>query len=416
MAGAAAAAGLDLDQVAAEARMTAVSVATMGVALASCTLPGASEPGFSLTETEVELGLGIHGEPGVGKVALGSADQMTDQLLDPISAEIRLTQGDRVVLMINGLGGTPAMELALVARRAIARLESQGILVERAYVGTFLSALDMAGVSVSVLRADDARLARLDATTDAPAWPNPGAVARPRTRNAATIRGEDLTATGEFTPVGPPRTSVGRSIEAALQASAQALAAAATRLNALDQAVGDGDLGSSLRRGAQTMHEATSSLPLDDPSAFLHALGMLLQSSLGGTSGPLYAVFFLRAASRLKGIPPDDLTVPNIWAEAFRSGCDGVAELGGAGRGDRTMLDALLPASDAFTNALAQGESARQALSLAAAAAEAGAKVTGSLTPRRGRSSYLGVRAIGHIDPGAEAVAVWLRAVARALG
>ena len=415
IAGAAANMGLDLHEVASEARAAAESVATMGVALTPCTLPGASEPGFTLGESEVELGLGIHGEPGISKALLEPADRMTDRLLDTILADMRLSCGDRVVLLVNSLGATPMMELALVARQGIARLESQGILVERAYVGTFLTALEMAGVSLSILRVDDARLARLDLATDAPAWPNHGAVARPRTRHSASIHVEDLTATGEFMPVGPPQTLVGQKIEAAHRASAQALAAGATRLNALDQAVGDGDLGTSLKRGAQTIHEATSSLPLDDPSASLHTLGMLLQSSLGGTSGPLYAVFFLRAATRLKGVPPQGLADPKVWAEAFHSGCQGVIELGGAGRGDRTMLDALLPASEALFDALAQDQPPRMALASAADAAERGARATASLTPRRGRSSYLGQRAIGHPDPGAEAVALWLRAVARAL-
>ncbi len=415
VAGATAALGLDLYEVAAAARATAESVATMGVALTPCTLPGAVEPGFFLGESEVELGLGIHGEPGVRKAVLESADAMTDHLLDPITVETRLASGDRVALLVNSLGGTPAMELNLVARRAISRLESQGISVERAFVGTFLTALDMAGVSISVLRVDDARLERLDAATDAPAWPNPAAISRPRARHSTTIQVENLTETGEFLPVGPPQTRVGRYFEAGLQGSAQALAAAATRLNALDQAVGDGDLGTSLRRGAQTMNQATSSLPLDDPSASLHALGMLLQSSLGGTSGPLYAVFFLRAASRLKGVSQSGLADPKSWADAFRSGCEGVIELGGAGRGDRTMLDALLPASDALNDALAHGRPPREALAAAAEAAELGAKATSTLTPRRGRSSYLGHRALGHPDPGAEAVSVWLRALSRTL-
>jgi dihydroxyacetone kinase len=142
---------------------------------------------------------------------------------------------------------------------------------------------------------------------------------------------------------------------------------------------------------------------------------LTLQGSLGGTSGPLYAVLLLRAAARLKGASSDALADPELWAAAFRAGCDGVIELGGAGRGDRTMLDALMPACDALTDALIAGRRVRDALLAAADAAEAGARSTADLTPRRGRSSYLGRRALGHVDPGAEAVAVWLRAVAHAL-
>jgi dihydroxyacetone kinase len=154
--------------------------------------------------------------------------------------------------------------------------------------------------------------------------------------------------------------------------------------------------------------EALPSYPLDDPPAALHALAVTLQRTLGGTSGPLYAAFFLRAAARLRGSWPDD---PRAWGEAFQAGCTAVAELGGAGRGDRTMLDALLPAADAFQAAVGSGQAPADALRAAAAAATAGARAAADMVPRRGRSSYLGGRALGHPDPGAEAVVVWLGAL-----
>ena len=136
-----------------------------------------------------------------------------------------------------------------------------------------------------------------------------------------------------------PQTRLGQAVGAALRAGAEALIEAAPRLTELDQAVGDGDLGISLERGGRAVRVALPSYALDDPAAALHALPATLQSTLGGTSGPLYAAFFVRAAARLRRGRPDD---PAAWAEAFRAGCAAVAELGGAGRGDRTMLDALL--------------------------------------------------------------------------
>jgi dihydroxyacetone kinase len=197
---------------------------------------------------------------------------------------------------------------------------------------------------------------------------------------------------------------------AALTAAAQALIAAAPRLTELDQAVGDGDLGISLERGARAVQDQLPTYPLDDPAATLHALGVALQSSLGGTSGPLYAAFLVRAGSALRGRRADD---PGAWAEAFAAGCAAVAELGGAARGDRTMLDALLPAADAFRSAVASGRTPAEALRAAAVAAAEGARTTATMPPRRGRSSYLGERALGHPDPGAAAIAVWLAALAR---
>jgi dihydroxyacetone kinase len=406
IAGAAAEAGASLAEVAAEAREAASAVRTMGVALSSCTVPAAGQPTFLLGEDEIELGLGIHGEPGVRRGRLEPADALVDQLLTAILAEQTSTPGGHVVLLVNNLGGTPTMELAIVTRRAIAVLQERGLVVERVYLGTFLSALEMAGVSLSVLPVDDKRLARLDAPTEAPAWT--GAAARTRTQAGASSVSVPIPVATP-TPTRP-HTRLGLAVEAAIQAGANALIAEGPRLTQMDQKVGDGDLGISLERGARAVLQALPSYPLDDPVATLHALGITLQRALGGTSGPLYAEFFLRAAGALR---QGDSANPRTWAEAFQAGCAGIAELGGAARGDRTMLDALLPAAEAFRETVHSGRSLSDALRAAAAAAATGAQATADLMPRRGRSSYLGTRALGHADPGAEAVAVWLGAVSR---
>jgi dihydroxyacetone kinase len=383
----------------------------MGVALSACTVPAAGKPSFELGPGEIEMGLGIHGEPGVRRAPLETADATTDRLLTAIANDLRLARGDRIAVLVNNLGGTTQMELAIVARRAVQGLEGAGIIVERVYLGTFLSALEMAGVSLSAMRVDDSRLARLDAPTDAPAWPNVKAVARERTRPPTPAFYEDLTPTSNYRLPSVALSARGQAIEDALSAVTTALFDAAPRLNELDRAVGDGDLGISLERGAKALRDNLAGLPLDDPPAFLHALGLILQKAMGGTSGPLYAVLCLRAAAKLKRASSE---TPKTWAEAFRAGCDGVIELGGAGRGDRTMLDALLPACDAVFEAADAGSPVADVLCAAADAAEFGATETSEMLPRRGRSSYLGDRALGHPDPGASAVAVWLRALANA--
>lgn len=406
VAGATAEAGATLAEIAAEARDAASAVKTMGVALTPCTVPAAGRPGFSLGEDEVELGLGIHGEPGVRRLTIEPADALVDRLMGPILAE---TAGDRVVLMVNNLGGTPAMELAIVARHAVDVLERGGRRVERVYAGTFLSALEMAGVSLTVLPVDDRRLARLDAPTDAPAWPN--AADRPRLRARSTAASPEPASRVE-SAAGGPRTATGRRLGAAAQAAARSLIEAEARLTGLDQAVGDGDLGISLTRGARVMLERLPSCSLDDPAATLHDLALTLQRALGGTSGPLYAMALLRAASCVRSNNPE---VAATWAEALQAGAAGIAELGGAAIGDRTMLDALVPAAEALASGLRAGCSPTAALRDAVAVADREAEATASLLPRQGRSSYLGDRALGHPDPGAVAVAVWLRAVSESL-
>ncbi|MBX6313034.1 MAG: dihydroxyacetone kinase subunit DhaK, partial [Isosphaeraceae bacterium] len=362
IAGAAAEAGATLAAVAAEARAAAADVWTMGVALSPCTVPAAGRPGFVLGEDEIELGLGIHGEPGVRRGPIEPADPLVDRLLGAILAEARLQAGERVALLVNNLGGTPTMELAIVARRAIAALEAAGLAVVRGYAGAFLTALEMAGVSLSVLRVDYRRLARLDAPTEAPAWPN--AANRPRARSAEPI---PIAASTEPRPLpGPPRTALGLRMREAIEVAARALIQAAPELTELDRFVGDGDLGISLARGAEALREALPSFPWDDPAETLNALGRTFQRAVGGTSGPLYAVFFLRAAERLRTGPVTD---PLTWAAAFQEGGRGVADLGGAAPGDRTMLDALIPATAAFEAGLRAGKSPTEALRGAAAAA-----------------------------------------------
>lgn len=401
IAGAAAESGLSLAQVASEARAAALAVRTMGVALSPCTVPSAGLPGFTLADDEIELGLGIHGEAGFARVPLRSADSLVDTLVSKIIDAGEFDRTGSVALVVNGLGGTPAMELAIVARRAVIALEELGVKVARLYLGNFLTALEMAGVSLSVLGLDPARLERLDAPTLAPAWPS--IAGRPQDRVAEPETTSPDLHSAVVTPLSPS-TETGHAIEAALRHAARALIAAEPSLTASDQAVGDGDLGISLTRGAKAILDGLPCLPLDDPAATARALGICLEQALGGTSGPLYAAFFLRAAASLDQRPGD-------WAMAFEAGCAAVGDLGGAARGDRTMLDALLPGSDAFSSAIRSGIPARDALHLAANAARDGAASTSAMTPRRGRSSYLGDRAVGHPDPGAEAVAIWLGAI-----
>jgi dihydroxyacetone kinase DhaK subunit len=173
VAGAAAEAGMPLAEVARLTQAAAGALGTMGVALGAGTVPAAGTPGFTLGESEIELGLGIHGEKGVERTSLQPADHLVDTLLTAIVSDGHLAEGARVALLVNGLGGTPPMELSIVMRRALGFLRGRGIMVERAWTGNFLTALEMPGCSISVLQVDDERLALIDAPAEAPAWKGP---------------------------------------------------------------------------------------------------------------------------------------------------------------------------------------------------------------------------------------------------
>jgi dihydroxyacetone kinase len=405
--GAAASQGKNLANLAAIGRSAIQSLATMGLSFSAGTSPAVGRPSFELGEDEMELGLGIHGEPGVKRTRLETADKLTETLLGETLKYGNFGEERRVAVMVNNLGATTEMELAIVARHAVPFLQSEGYTVERIYAGTFLSSLDMAGISISVLGVNDERLGWLDAPTTAPSWPNvpkrrPGkAEARITNRMSAEVRrsiGEEA------------RTGAGRRLARAIGAACQALIEAEEELTEMDRATGDGDLGASMRRAAMAVRNTMDSYQPTNVAATLKALGHDLQREMGGSSGPLYGVFFLRCGNVLESSRTSRLAQ---WVEAVDQGCQAVSELGGAKPGDRTMLDALAP----FVKSLkdARGELSREILLTAVEAAERGAKATAQMKPRLGRSSYLGDRVLGHPDPGAKAVAIWLRAASEAL-
>ncbi|MFB4375339.1 dihydroxyacetone kinase family protein [Agrobacterium tumefaciens] len=399
LAGAAAEQGLPLQEVARIAREAAEKLSSMGISLGSCTLPAVGRPGFVLGDAEIEVGLGIHGEQGVRRMSIASADELVKLVLETIEADGGLKSGDRVALLVNGLGSTPPMELAVVARSAITRLEAKGVVVERAWAGTFLSALDMPGFSLSVMHVDDAMLNLIDAPTDAGAWPRGGAVNRNRVLPSAGVE-KSVTAEIEI-------TAAGERLRSAAERVARALIAAEPKLTQLDSVTGDGDLGTSMVRGA----EAILALPREsfaDVSGGLMAMANAMRKAIGGSSGPFYATGLMRASRHLAGIEkPTDQQM----AEAFVAAVLAVSELGGARPGDRTMIDALNPAAETFRDKLAAGALTDEAWRSASAAGIAGAEATASMKPRLGRASYLGERAIGHPDAGAVAVSIWLEAI-----
>lgn len=155
IAGAAAERGDSLDDVAAVGEKVNNNVRTMGVALSACTVPHAGSPSFDLEDDEIEIGIGIHGEPGRHKIPLESADAITDALLEPVLTDLGIVAGDKVLLFVNGMGGTPLGELYIVYRRAARVITDRGATVERSLVGNYITALEMQGCSISVLRLDD---------------------------------------------------------------------------------------------------------------------------------------------------------------------------------------------------------------------------------------------------------------------
>ncbi|WP_184929402.1 dihydroxyacetone kinase subunit DhaK [Saccharothrix ecbatanensis] len=167
--GAAAERGVDLDGCEALARRVVAQVRSMGLALTACTVPHAGEPSFTLADDEMELGIGIHGEPGRQRVKVGTAEELVPALLDPILEDLPFGDGDRVLLFTNGMGGTPLIELYLAHGIAERLLAERGITVERRLVGPFITSMEMQGMSLTLLKLDDEMVELWDAPVHTPA-------------------------------------------------------------------------------------------------------------------------------------------------------------------------------------------------------------------------------------------------------
>lgn len=174
IAGAAAEEGRALEEVRKIGERVAANVRTMGMALSPCIVPAAGKPNFTLAENEMEMGLGIHGEPGVRREAIKSADAIAEELLGRILEDMPLASGDEIALLVNGLGGTPLMELFIVSCKVHELLAGKGVKVHHTNVGNYMTSIEMAGCSVTVLKLDSELKKLYDAKADTPAYKNFG--------------------------------------------------------------------------------------------------------------------------------------------------------------------------------------------------------------------------------------------------
>lgn len=170
IAGALAERGASLDEVQQVAEKVVRNVRSMGMALTPCTVPAAGKPGFQIGEHEMEIGMGIHGEPGTARTELVSADEIAEILVSRILEDLQLQPGEQVALMINGLGSTPLMELYIVNKKVAQILEERKIAIYDTFVGEFMTSLEMSGCSVTFLKLDDQLIDLLEAPSDTVAW------------------------------------------------------------------------------------------------------------------------------------------------------------------------------------------------------------------------------------------------------
>ncbi|XP_078673643.1 triokinase/FMN cyclase-like [Branchiostoma floridae x Branchiostoma belcheri] len=414
IAGALAEQGRSLEDIVKVASQAASQMGTIGISLSPCSVPG-SGPSFQLQQDEFELGLGIHGEAGFRRQKMTSADEIVSAMLDHMtnpdnSTHLKIPKGSRVALMVNNLGGTSCLELGIVGRAAIQYLESRGVAVQRVYTGSFMTSLEMAGVSLTVLHLDDTITACLDADTSAPAWPS-RLSGVDRTSDVYIPAPQHIQAEEGGTSLGQTvPTDQAQVLEKVVQRVCDRMIDCEEQLNSLDRASGDGDCGTTMARGAKEILAALSHLPFSCPHTLLLTLAAIVEKDMGGSSGALYSLF-LTAAAR----PLQSSTDPAAWCAALHAGIQAISRYGGAEPGDRTMLDPLSTAHRTLSTALSSDRTALQALEEAVKAAEKSAQATASMPARAGRASYVSADQLTQPDPGATAVAIAIRATHDAL-
>jgi dihydroxyacetone kinase len=373
IAGALAEGGAPLDTVAAAARAVIRGTVSLGMSLDTCTVPGSPKED-RIAPGKAELGLGIHGEAGVSQVDFTGARAAMAMVAERLLPHVG---GADHVALLNNLGATTPLEMSVLAEE-LGRSPLGGRVRWIVGPGALMTSLDMHGFSVSLLPVTEEQVQALAAPVGPAAWPGLMAFApvapRPLPDGLSPIQ---------------PEPSPHPARRALVERCCQALIAAEGALNALDAKSGDGDTGTTLATAARALVAALDRLPLADPTQLYRAIGMELAQTMGGSSGVLLAIFFAAAG--------DASASGRDWAGALSAGLDRVMQVGGAGPGDRTMIDALAPALAALP----------QGLAAAAAAARAGADATAGMSrAKAGRAAYLSAdKLAGHVDPGAEGVA-----------
>jgi len=410
--GAAADRGDTLDEVERIARRANELTRSIGAAFTGCTLPGAPAPLFTVPAGRMALGMGIHGEPGIAEIDLPSADGLARLLVERLLAERPENAGDAAVVLVNGLGSVSGEELYLLYRGIARELATAGIAIQGVEIGELTTSFEMAGVSLTLAWLDDELLPLWSAPADAPGFRrgDPG----------ARIVG-DVPAVVEPSAdrhVRPRATEasrrVGEQVLSALEAVHGTVVEHLDELGRLDAVAGDGDHGIGMQRGASAAVGAAERAveAAGGAGTVLASAADAWSDRAGGTSGVLWGLALTALA---ESIGDEEAPTPPRLAAAVRSAVDRIAEFGRAQRGDKTMLDAMIPFADVLERRTAGGDGIRRAWREAAGAATVAASATASLTPRIGRARPLAAQSLGTPDPGAVSFALAVMAVSAIL-
>lgn len=407
VAGAAAERGDSMDDVERIARKANDATKSFGVAFAGCRFPGADQPLFTVESGQMEIGLGIHGEPGVRTVDQVSANELAKILVERLLEE-RPPDATRAAVILNGLGATKYEELFVTWAEVSSLLAGADVEVVLPEVGELVTSLDMAGCSLTLFWLDEELDELWAAPADTPAFRR-GALPPDTSSAAAVVQQQAVTPVAVTATDESKRAAV--KVRACVRAMRDQVIENEQYLGDLDSAAGDGDHGRGMVRGLTAAYAAVDDEALG-AGGVLRAAGMAWADAGGGASGVLWGAL-LEALGREVG----DEARPSAdrVAQAVGAAATAVGRLGKANVGDKCMLDALVPFADTLRARVDAGAGLGDAWLAAVGAAESGAEATKDLAPKVGRARPLADRSIGRPDPGATSLALCVGAVGEVL-
>ncbi|MCI9216228.1 MAG: dihydroxyacetone kinase subunit L [Dorea sp.] len=411
-AGAACDAGLSLEEVTRITEKARDNTRTVGVATAPAQLPGIDKPIFELPEGEIEYGMGLHGERGVLRTTWQDADVLVEKMYGQIMEDADLKAGDEVCVLINGLGSATITELAIAFRKVKQLLTRDGIKVHDTDLNSYCTSQEMGGFSITLFKLDEELKKYYDMPCYCPFYAKGELTEAIITDNGESS--EKMDDEPEFDETDTEAAQIVRSKEGVLTELnaadarnmllyiADKIIAKKPYLTEIDSAIGDGDHGIGMAGGMQKAKRKLLSMEAEENAyAVFEAAGKAMLLSMGGASGVIFGSLYLAGA---KGMEPKAVITAEDIAGMQRKSLLAIQERGKAQTGDKTMVDALLPAVEAMERT--SGEGLLKMLLAAEEAAEQGVEATKKYQAKFGRAKSLMERAIGYQDAGA--TSVWL--------
>lgn len=419
IAGAAAELGLDLTTVKKIAEKAAAQVRSIGFALTSCTVPAKGTPTIILAEDEMEYGVGIHGEPGIRREKMMSADALAERMVNDLLRD--LGEVKEAAILVNGFGSTPLQELYVFNNSVVNKLAARGVQVHRIFVGNYMTSIDMAGASLSILKLDDELKQYVNTPASTPAFKVDGETApiemiKPIETSVKSDPSYKVETKEQFAKIKDEQFTF-ENMHYYIDKMSEVIIENEVPFCELDAHAGDGDFGMSVAKGFKQLKREWSELTsTTSMSAFLTNCSIIIMEHCGGASGPIWGSAFRAAGKAIEG--KEFLTVSD-FAAMLQAAVKGIQTTGersfgrGAVVGDKTLIDAFVPCADAWVEAANERATFAESFTRGAKAAVEGAEATKHIVARMGRAGTVGERSLGYPDAGAYGLGVIFTALAK---